>query len=64
MTTSKSRNSVGPVRFPKLSAYNVNFIQPSLGQTFWYVKFRKWLDFHLRANPLGNLCETNKSEIK
>ena len=32
MTTSKSRNSVGPVIFPKLSAYNVNFIQPRSGK--------------------------------
>ena len=32
MTTSKSRKSVGPERFPKFSAYNVNFIQPRSGK--------------------------------
>ena len=51
-------------KIPKIFRIQRQLHPTPLRQTFWYVKFRKRLDFHLRANPLLNLCETDKSEIK
>ncbi len=51
-------------KIPKIFRIQRQLHPTALRQAFWYVKFRKRLDFHLRANPLLNFCETDKSEIK
>ena len=51
-------------KVPKVFRIQRQFHPASLGQPGGYVKFRQRLDFHLRANPPGNLCETDEPEIK